>query len=226
MAESLNALQLSKYAFAGHGARTILRATTAAPSPTIPVVVCSIGHAAGNFARLRRHPFNHIIMQYQQPDKPEPSVRIRPQLDRNSPAQHIAQATRERPAWIPPKRGPDRGTFGASFELCRVRSVGFLPRRASGRLARRAPPAPATVPVVAPAPPQGSGRFTLIEENDAFAYPNPTDRWYTQGLELNYLSAPIAGTGVAAFLPSSYLDPGSFRTQRFELVFGQAFSRP
>jgi hypothetical protein len=85
---------------------------------------------------------------------------------------------------------------------------------------------PATAPVVVPAPPQESGRFTLIEENDAFAYPNPTDRWYTQGLELNYLSAPIAGTGVAAFLPSSYLDPGSFRTQRFELVFGQSLFTP
>jgi len=46
-------------------ARTILRATTAAPQPTIPVVVWSIGHAAGNFARLQRHPLNHIIMQYQ-----------------------------------------------------------------------------------------------------------------------------------------------------------------
>ena len=54
-------------------------------------------------------------------------------------------------------------------------------------------PVPATAPVVAPLP-QESGRFTLIEENDALM-PRPTDRWYTQGLELNYLSAPIAGTG-------------------------------
>jgi lipid A 3-O-deacylase len=84
---------------------------------------------------------------------------------------------------------------------------------------------PATAPVIAPLPPQESGRFTLIEENDALM-PNPTDRWYTQGLELNYLSAPIAGTGVAAFLPSSYLDPGNFRTQRFELVFGQSLFTP
>jgi lipid A 3-O-deacylase len=86
-------------------------------------------------------------------------------------------------------------------------------------------PAPATAPVVAPLPPQESGRFTLIEENDALM-PNPTDRWYTQGLELNYLSAPIAGTGVAAILPSTYLDPGSFRTQRFELIFGQSIFTP
>jgi hypothetical protein len=86
-------------------------------------------------------------------------------------------------------------------------------------------PSSPMAPVVAPLPPQESGRFTLIEENDALM-PNPTDRWYTQGLELNYLSAPIAGTGVAAFLPSSYLDPGSFRTQRFELVFGQSLFTP
>jgi lipid A 3-O-deacylase len=85
-------------------------------------------------------------------------------------------------------------------------------------------PVPATAPVVAPLP-QESGRFTLIEENDALM-PRPTDRWYTQGLELNYLSAPIAGTGVAAFLPSSYLDPGSFRAQRFELVLGQTIFTP
>ena len=37
-----------------------------------------------------------------------------------------------------------------------------------------------------------SGRFTLIEENDALA-PSPTDRWYTQGFQLSYLSAPVAG---------------------------------
>ena len=55
-------------------------------------------------------------------------------------------------------------------------------------------PVPATAPVVAPLP-QESGRFTLIEENDALM-PRPTDRWYTQGLELNYLSAPIAATGI------------------------------
>ncbi len=107
-----------------------------------------------------------------------------------------------------------------------VAVLGFCPGALAADLPAEPAPAPATVPVVAPAPPQESGRFTLIEENDAFAYPDPTDRWYTQGLELNYLSAPIAGTGVAAFLPSSYLDPGSFRTQRFELVFGQSIFTP
>jgi len=96
-----------------------------------------------------------------------------------------------------------------------------------GALAADLPPGPppATAPVVVPAPLAESGRFTVIEENDAFA-PNPTDRWYTQGLELNYLSAPIAGTGVAAFLPSTYLSPGSFSTQRFELVLGQSIFTP
>jgi hypothetical protein len=96
-----------------------------------------------------------------------------------------------------------------------------------GALAADLPMSPASpmAPVVAPAPPQESGRFTLIEENDALM-PKPTDRWYTQGLELNYLSAPIAGTGVAAFLPSTYLEPGSFRTRRFELIFGQSIFTP
>jgi lipid A 3-O-deacylase len=96
-----------------------------------------------------------------------------------------------------------------------------------GALAADLPPTmpPATAPVVAPLPPQESGRFTLIEENDALM-PRPTDRWYTQGLELNYLSAPIAWTGAAAFLPGTYLDPGSFRTQRFELVLGQSIFTP
>jgi len=84
---------------------------------------------------------------------------------------------------------------------------------------------PATAPVVVKAPPAESGRFTLIEENDALM-PRPTDRWYTQGLELNYLSAPITSPGVAAILPSTYLDPGSFRTQRFELVLGQSIFTP
>jgi lipid A 3-O-deacylase len=86
-------------------------------------------------------------------------------------------------------------------------------------------PAPATAPVVVPLPPQEAGRITIIEENDALM-PKPTDRWYTQGFELNYLSPPIAGTGVAAFLPSTYLSPGSFRTQRFELIFGQSIFTP
>ncbi|HXW26643.1 MAG TPA: lipid A deacylase LpxR family protein [Xanthobacteraceae bacterium] len=104
-----------------------------------------------------------------------------------------------------------------AFGCCSAAAAADLPM---------SPDAPPTAPVIAPAPPQESGRFTLIEENDAFVYPNPTDWWYTQGLELNYLSAPIAGTGVAALLPSTYLDPGSFRTQRFELVFGQSIFTP
>jgi lipid A 3-O-deacylase len=104
-----------------------------------------------------------------------------------------------------------------------VAVLGCCPGALAADLPAAAPPA--TAPVVVPAPPQESGRFTLIEENDALM-PKPTDRWYTQGLELNYLSAPIAGPGVAAFLPSTYLDPGSFRTQRFELVFGQSIFTP
>ncbi|HLG81044.1 MAG TPA: lipid A deacylase LpxR family protein [Bradyrhizobium sp.] len=84
-------------------------------------------------------------------------------------------------------------------------------------------PATATQPI--PTPPPESGRITFVEENDALV-PNPTDRWYTQGAQLSYLSAPVAGPGLAAFLPSTYFDPGSFRTLRFELVFGQSIFTP
>jgi lipid A 3-O-deacylase len=85
--------------------------------------------------------------------------------------------------------------------------------------------APATAPVVAPGPAE-SPRITIIEENDALA-PNPTDRWYTQGFEAHYLSTPIAtGTGADLLLPGTYLDPGSFRTRRFDLFFGQELFTP
>jgi lipid A 3-O-deacylase len=110
------------------------------------------------------------------------------------------------------------------FGLVALAVLGCCPGALAADLPAAAP-VPATAPVVVPAPPQESGRFTVIEENDAFA-PKPTDRWYTQGLELNYLSAPITWTGAAAFLPSTYLAPGSFHTQRFELVFGQSIFTP
>lgn len=93
------------------------------------------------------------------------------------------------------------------------------------------PIAPATAPVVAP-PPE-SGRITIIEENNAFVYPNPTDQWYVQGFEANYLSPQIGpgaalapGTGADLLLPGTYLDPGSFVTRRFELLFGQQLFTP
>jgi hypothetical protein len=85
---------------------------------------------------------------------------------------------------------------------------------------------PATAPVVTSGPPD-HGRITIIEENDAFAFPNPTDRWYTQGFEARYLSAPIAaGNGADLLLPGTFLDPGSFRTRKFELLFGQQLFTP
>lgn len=85
-------------------------------------------------------------------------------------------------------------------------------------------PLPAAPALPAPPPPE-SGRFIYIEENDALM-PSPTDRWYTQGLQLGYLSAPVRGTPMAVFLPAYYLDPGSFSTRRFEIIFGQSIFTP
>jgi lipid A 3-O-deacylase len=78
----------------------------------------------------------------------------------------------------------------------------------------------------ATAPAAQAGRITIIEENDALIY-SPTDRWYTQGFEAHYLSTPIAtGTGADLLLPGTFLDPGSFRTRRFDLLFGQQMFTP
>lgn len=91
-------------------------------------------------------------------------------------------------------------------------------------------PAPIAVPATAPVVPLGppeSPRITIIEENDAFGYPNPGDRWYTQGFEARYLSTPIATPPAAdLLLLGTFLDPGSIRTRRFELFFGQTLFTP
>jgi lipid A 3-O-deacylase len=70
-----------------------------------------------------------------------------------------------------------------------------------------------------------SGRFTLIEENDALA-PSPTDRWYTQGFLLSYLSAPVAGSGYDWLFPTTFTNPNSPRTRKFEIVVGQSIFTP
>jgi lipid A 3-O-deacylase len=70
-----------------------------------------------------------------------------------------------------------------------------------------------------------SGRFTLIEENDALV-PSPTDRWYTQGFALSYLSAPVAGSGFDWLFPTTFTNPGSPRTRKFEIVVGQSIFTP
>ncbi len=80
-------------------------------------------------------------------------------------------------------------------------------------------PAPAYPAAAVPAAPQ-SGRVTIVGENDALA-PSPTDRWYTSGLELRYLSAPLNPAAVP-----SLLNPTPVRQQRFELILGQTIFTP
>jgi hypothetical protein len=71
-----------------------------------------------------------------------------------------------------------------------------------------------------------TGRITIIEENDALA-PSPTDRWYTQGFELNYLSAPAANQSLDWLFPGNYFgNRGGVRSTRFEIVFGQSIFTP
>src|SRR5205085_1255499 len=113
-----------------------------------------------------------------------------------------------------------------------------MPRRSGGRLRRllllavaalgchhavaadiNIAPAPETVAV------SERGRITLIEENDALL-PAQTDRWYTQGFALSYLSAPVAGPAFAWFFPSTWLRPEAPSSYRFEIIFGQSIFTP
>ena len=68
------------------------------------------------------------------------------------------------------------------------------------------------------------GRITLIEENDDLM-PRPTDRWYTQGVELSYLSAPIAAGGSEWLLPATASDAKA-QSRRFEILIGQSIFTP
>jgi hypothetical protein len=52
--------------------------------------------------------------------------------------------------------------------------------------------------------------------------PRPTDRWYTQGFELSYLSGPIAAKDIDRL----FSDPGTFQTRRFEILIGQSIFTP
>ncbi len=77
----------------------------------------------------------------------------------------------------------------------------------------------------ADAPAAQAGRISVIEENDAFAVP-PTDRWYTQGLEVDYLSGLISPDR-AASLPSLLpVDPEGADLRRFGLSLGQQMFTP
>ena len=77
---------------------------------------------------------------------------------------------------------------------------------------------------VPPPAAQESGRITLIEENDDLM-PRPTDRWYTQGIELSYLSPPIAAGGSNWWLPAAAPD-AKVQIRRFELLIGQTIFTP
>jgi lipid A 3-O-deacylase len=70
-----------------------------------------------------------------------------------------------------------------------------------------------------------SGRITVLLENDALA-PSPTDRWYTQGFQLSYLSGPIAGPSFDWLFPTTFTNPAGPRTRRFEIVVGQSIFTP
>lgn len=86
------------------------------------------------------------------------------------------------------------------------------------------------VPPVSPAEsvqiaPAQTGRITVIEENGNLM-PSPTDRWYTNGFALLYLSPPISAGSFDAFIPPALLDSAPVHERRFELLFGQNIFTP
>jgi hypothetical protein len=85
--------------------------------------------------------------------------------------------------------------------------------------------APAAAPPAVQPVPSGPGRITIISENDAYYFPNPTDQWYTGGTEFRYLSPPI-GLAAGAPLAPNFLGQGAIRQQRYELLFGQEIFTP
>jgi hypothetical protein len=68
-----------------------------------------------------------------------------------------------------------------------------------------------------------AARISVIEENDAFALP-PTDRWYTQGAEVHYLSAPLGAAAPA--LLGAYVHPRAGSSSRLDLFLGQEIFTP
>jgi lipid A 3-O-deacylase len=102
--------------------------------------------------------------------------------------------------------------------------IGFALLR--GHAALAADVIPPIAPILPPSSGESpqSGRITIIEDNDALA-PDPTDRWFTQGLELRYLSPPLAPASGLLAAPS-FFDPTPIRQQRYELLFGQDIFTP
>src|SRR5262245_32620312 len=64
-------------------------------------------------------------------------------------------------------------------------------------------------------------RFTIIGENDGVIL-TPTDRYYTQGELLSFLSAPIASAAFDWLFPSTFTNPAAARLRKFEIVVGQS----
>ena len=75
-----------------------------------------------------------------------------------------------------------------------------------------------------------SGRITIIEENDALQS-KETDRHYTQGALLSYLSPTLTADSFAArlYAPLSsvgIMQPGPDTQRKFDVVFGQSIFTP
>lgn len=111
---------------------------------------------------------------------------------------------------------------GNGLRILALIGVAFLGCCRTALAADVAPPAaPAESAQTEPAQ---TGRITIIEENDALM-PSPTDRWYTQGLEMRYLSPPMSA-GADAFALPALLDPAPVNERRFELLVGQVIFTP
>lgn len=80
-----------------------------------------------------------------------------------------------------------------------------------------------------PALAEDAGRVTLTEENDSIVF--PTDRYYTQGLEIAYLGPDVAAEsfwaepfdGLAAI---GVFGSGAETARRYQVIFGQSIFSP
>jgi lipid A 3-O-deacylase len=76
---------------------------------------------------------------------------------------------------------------------------------------------------------EDAGRITLTEENDSIVF--PTDRYYTQGIELTYLGPDVAAESVwvrpfDALSAFGIFDGGEEQSRRYRLHFGQSIFTP
>jgi hypothetical protein len=86
--------------------------------------------------------------------------------------------------------------------------------------------------VAGPALAEDAGRLTVMEENDSIVF--PTDRYYTQGLGMNFLTGDVAGDSIwdAPFSGMESLgafgtpDTSSSRRYAIQVIFGQSIFTP